>query len=139
VISRFAIVLAVAAGACTMNDLDPKKYVTIEEAEGVVGEGGLHVEKDTQGAFQYARADRTPLLRVRVGSARDYATWRAAPEAFRAPVAGLGDDAYSGPVGGREPTVIAIRKDSRAVEIMAVTPLPYAKLHGLAATAAGRM
>ena len=131
-----ALVLVLVA-ACQMQDLDPKRYVTIEEAEAAAGEKDLHVEKDTTGAFQYARVDHTSLLTVRIAKGSEYKNWKTAPEAFRGQLVGLGDDAFNGPIGTTEPPFIAIVKDNRAVKIAG--NVPYERLEKLAQTAASRM
>lgn len=131
-----AVALALAP-ACQMRDLDAQKYVTIPEAETATQAASLHVEKDSSGDFVYARPDRTAVLRVRVAAGAEYKSWKTAPEQLRAPVPGLGDDAFDGPLTGSEPPFIAIVKDNRAVKITG--NVPYETLKSLATTAASRM
>jgi hypothetical protein len=141
-------IAALAIAACSRafdGSSIPYGYLTPKDVEQATGISGLRLDKDTSGAYVFVEASTgRRVVQVRSGNDNDYARWKEQPSAFRAPVPGLGREAYQGPVEGHDPTVIAVVKGDHALEISAIpdmlgTSVSFDQLYRIASTAAGRM
>lgn len=71
--------------------------------------------KQMPGNLKFATKDGTALLLVTVGDSSVYKQWRQQPGSFHASVSGVGDEAFEGPAGQAERSVLFFRKGNRAV------------------------
>jgi hypothetical protein len=150
---RFAALAALAAFASTASACNrsfdgsavPGGYLTPKDIEATTGSTGVRIDKSSSGTYVFVEgASGRHILEVRTGTDVDFRRWKDVAGAYRAPVAGLGREAYQGPVEGREPTTIAVVKGDHALQMTAPSDMmgaamSYEQLFGVATIAAGRL
>jgi hypothetical protein len=140
--------LALAVSGCNRSfdgSAVPGGYLTPKDIEATTGSTGVRIDKNPAGTYVFVEgASGRHILEVRTGSDLDFKRWKDVAGAYRAPVSGLGREAYQGPVEGREPTTIAVVKGDHALQMTAPSDMmgpamSYEQLFGVATIAAGRM
>jgi hypothetical protein len=128
-----------------------QKLLTVADVESATGLKGLKLvpRGSTTGAggdLNFAKADGSLLLMAQFGSADLFKQWKAQPDFFNSPVAGVGDEAFNGPKGGLGPYVLFFRKGTHSIGLSSFLDtetmkpmLPQDQLRSIAKTILSRL
>ncbi len=112
----------------------PNPLLTASEVERETGLHGLRRLSKRGGrplsGVRFETSDGKPLLSVVVSDAVSYARWKG--RRFRAAVAGVGDEAFSGPPRARRPEAVYFRKGDRSAALSAAVSGGEPRVHAKA-------
>lgn len=112
----------------------PNPLLTASDVERETGLHGVRrLSKRREGPpseVRFETSDGKPLLAVTVADAVSYARWKG--RLFRARVAGVGDEAFSGPPQVAKPQAVYFRKGDRSAAVSAAVSGGEPRVHAKA-------